>query len=80
MSVVIRFARYGSKRNPIYRVVAADKKFARDGRFLEILGTYNPKNKASTLKKDRVEHWLNVGAQPSEVAGKLIKRECALSQ
>ena len=80
MAVAIRFARYGSKKNPIYRVVAADKKYSRDGRFLEILGLYNPKDKSCRLENDRVKYWLSKGAQPSEVAGKLIKKQGVLSQ
>jgi small subunit ribosomal protein S16 len=65
--VRIRLRRVGAKRQPSYRVVAADKEAPRDGRYLEILGHYNPRTEPSTifLKEDRVFHWLSVGAQPS---------------
>ena len=74
MAVVLRLARHGATHNPFYRVVAADKRKSRDGRFLEILGTYNPKNKAINLKKDRVDHWISTGAKPSETVATLIKK------
>lgn len=65
--VRIRLRRVGAKRQPSFRVVAADKEAPRDGRYLEILGHYNPRTEPSTifLKEDRVFHWLSVGAQPS---------------
>jgi small subunit ribosomal protein S16 len=65
--VRIRLRRVGAKKQPSYRVVAADKEAPRDGRYLEILGHYNPRTEPSTifLKEDRVFHWLSVGAQPS---------------
>jgi len=74
MAVVLRFARHGSKGKPFYRVVAADKQYPRNGRFLEILGTYNPRNKESKLKDERIKHWLDQGAQPSDTVKSLIKR------
>ena len=76
MAVVLRMARHGSKKRPFYRVVAADKRNARNGRYLEILGTYNPKDPDAKgdLKKDRVEYWLSQGAQPSAVVKGVIKR------
>ncbi len=76
--VKIRLARHGRKRRPFYRVVAADVNAPRDGKFLEILGTYNPvekdESKELTLKIDRVDHWLSVGAQPTDTAAALIKK------
>lgn len=76
--VKIRLARHGRKRRPFYRVVAADVNAPRDGKFLEILGTYNPvekdESKELTLKLDRVDHWLSVGAQPTDTAAALIKK------
>ena len=76
--VKIRLARHGRKRRPFYRVVAADINAPRDGKFLEILGTYNPvekdESKELTLKIDRVDHWLSVGAQPTDTAAALIKK------
>lgn len=74
MAVVIRFARYGAKGKPFYRIVAADKQFPRDGRYLETLGTYNPKDKSNNIKKDRVEYWMSKGAKPSETVHRLMKR------
>ena len=76
--VKIRLARHGRKRRPFYRVVAADVNAPRDGKFLEILGTYNPvekdESKELTLNIDRVDHWLSVGAKPTETAAALIKK------
>ena len=76
--VKIRLARHGRKRRPFYRVVAADVNAPRDGKFLEILGTYNPvekdESKELTLKIDRVDHWLSVGAKPTDTAAALIKK------
>jgi small subunit ribosomal protein S16 len=66
----------GRKRNPFYRVVAADSRAPRDGKFIEILGTYNPMKEPMELnfKMDRIEHWINHGAQPSDTVSRLIKR------
>ena len=76
--VKIRLARHGRKRRPFYRVVAADVNAPRDGKFLEILGTYKPvekdESKELTLKIDRVDHWLSIGAQPTDTAAALIKK------
>lgn len=73
--VKIRLARFGSKKNPHYRIVVADSRSPRDGRSIETIGTYNPRTDPSTieLKNDRAEHWLQVGAQPSETVAKLLK-------
>jgi len=75
MSVVIRLMRAGAKKRPSYRVVAADSRRQRDGRFLEILGHYNPLAQPYELRvhKDKVEKWLNRGAQPSEQAASLLR-------
>ena len=74
--VRLRLRRIGAKKQPSYRVVAADKESPRDGRFLEALGHYNPRTEPSTitLKEDRVFHWLSVGAQPSEAVARLFKQ------
>ncbi len=66
--VRLRLRRVGAPKQPSYRVVAADKEAPRDGRFLEIVGFYNPRTQPSTieLQEDRIYHWLSVGAQPSE--------------
>ncbi|MGV7975739.1 MAG: 30S ribosomal protein S16 [Anaerolineaceae bacterium] len=73
--VRIRLRRVGSTHQPHYRVVIADKESPRDGRFLEIVGHYNPKTNPSTIHFDeaKIYHWLGVGAQPSESVQKLFK-------
>lgn len=74
--VVIRLTRGGAKKRPFYHVVVADKRKARDGRFIEQLGFYNPLETEKTnlrLDMERVQYWLNTGAQPSERVAKLIK-------
>lgn len=73
--VRIRLRRMGLKGQPSYRIVAADKENARDGRFLEILGHYNPRTDPSTLdvKEDRVYHWMKNGAQPTESVEQIFK-------
>jgi small subunit ribosomal protein S16 len=65
----------GSKKNPIYRVVAADSRSPRDGKFIEIVGRYNPQTDPSTieLNEDKVRDWLSKGAQPTESVRKLLK-------
>ena len=72
--VKIRLMRLGSKKNPFYRIVAADSRSPRDGKFLEILGYYDPRKKPHVLevKTDRVNDWIAKGAQTSERVGKLI--------
>ena len=74
--VRLRLRRIGAKKQPSYRVVAADKESPRDGRFLEILGHYNPRTEPATitLREDRIFHWLSVGAQPSEAVEGLFKQ------
>ena len=76
MAVRIRLARQGKKKAPHYRIVAADSKAPRDGKFIEKLGTYNPlKDPAEvSLVKDRVQHWLDNGAQPSETVKSLLDK------
>ena len=75
MSVVIRLMRTGAKTRPSYRMVAADSRRQRDGRFLEVLGHYNPLAQPFELviHKDKVEKWLTRGAQPSEQAASLLR-------
>lgn len=74
MAVKIRLARAGAKKAPFYRVMAADARATRDGRFLEILGRYNPRAEPSYVELDlaKVDAWLGKGAQPTEAAAKLI--------
>lgn len=75
--VTIRLARHGSKKNPFYHITVADRAAKRDGRFVERVGFYNPvaKGQAEQLRVDldRIDHWLSVGAKPSERVSKLIK-------
>ncbi|MGI8886687.1 MAG: 30S ribosomal protein S16 [Gaiellaceae bacterium] len=75
MAARIRLTRVGSKKNPIYRVVVADSRSPRDGRFIEIIGRYNPQTDPSTIEldEDKVKEWLEKGAQPSEPVARLIK-------
>jgi small subunit ribosomal protein S16 len=75
MAVRMRLTRIGSKKNPIYRVVVADSRSPRDGRFIEIVGRYNPQTDPSTIELDeaKVKDWLAKGAQPSDPVVKLIK-------
>ena len=75
MAVKMRLTRVGSKKNPIYRVVVADARSPRDGKFIEIVGRYNPQTEPSTieLNEDKVRDWLAKGAQPTESVGRLLK-------
>src|SRR3954453_13855315 len=71
MALAIRLSRGGAKKRPYYRIVVADSRSARDGRFIEKLGTYNPllakdSPEGVKLDADRIQHWLGVGAQPSD--------------
>ncbi|MCH2669245.1 MAG: 30S ribosomal protein S16 [Gammaproteobacteria bacterium] len=76
--VTIRLARHGSKKNPFYHITVADRSSARDGRFVERVGFYNPlaRGQAEELRVDleRIDHWVSVGAKPSERVSKLVKR------
>jgi small subunit ribosomal protein S16 len=75
MAVKLRLTRVGSKKNPIYRVVAADSRSPRDGKFLEIVGRYNPQTDPSTIELDeaKVKAWLEKGAQPTQSVARLLK-------
>jgi small subunit ribosomal protein S16 len=75
MAVKLRLTRVGSKKNPIYRVVAADSRSPRDGRFIEIVGRYNPQTDPSTIELDepKVREWLSKGAQPTQAVERLMK-------
>jgi len=80
MSVKIRLRRDGAKKRPFYHVVAADERRARNGRFIEELGYYNPIVAADAepilvLKEERVRYWLSVGAQPTDTAAALLKKQ-----
>jgi len=75
LAVKIRLMRVGKKKQPTYRVVVADARSPRDGRFIEILGQYAPRHEPSvvTIDSDRALHWLQNGAQPTEGAAKLLQ-------
>ena len=75
MAVKLRLMRMGKKKQPTYRIVAADSRSPRDGRFIEVVGTYDPRAEPSVIKVDneRAVHWLRHGAQPTERVQKLLQ-------
>lgn len=75
MSIGIRLARHGQRNRPFYRIVVAQTSARRDGKFIEVVGTYNPLTKPSTvtIKEERIKYWLSQGANPSERVAKFIK-------
>lgn len=75
MAVRMRLTRVGSKKNPIWRIVVADKRSPRDGRTIETIGSYNPQTEPSTIVVDeeRAKHWLEHGAAPSPTVAKLLR-------
>lgn len=77
MAVRIRLKRMGAKKRPFYRIIVADARAPRDGRFIETLGTYNPLLEPSEvrLREDRVRLWLTRGAQPSDPVRDILKRQ-----
>ena len=76
MAVIIRLRRDGTKNSPYYRVVVADKHSPRDGKFLELIGTYDPKKKGdnSSIKLARADHWIKQGAKPSDTVRSILKK------
>ena len=76
MAVAIRLRREGALNRPYFKVVVADKRSPRDGKFIEIVGTYDPKKRGmnSTLKLERIDYWISKGAQPSDTVRSLIKK------
>ncbi|MCC7665608.1 30S ribosomal protein S16 [Liquorilactobacillus satsumensis] len=76
MSVKIRLKRMGSKKRPFYRIVVADSRSPRDGRFIETVGTYNPlvEPEKVTLKEENILNWLNNGAQPSDTVRNILSK------
>lgn len=80
--VKLRLQRHGAKKRPFYRVVATDSRNARDGRFIEVIGTYNPISvpEKVDLKHDRIEYWVSHGAQMSDTVRSLLKRHGASQQ
>jgi len=77
MAVIIRLTRAGSKKVPFYRVVAADRRSPRDGRFIEQLGVYDPLRDPVEfrVKQERLDHWIKNGAVPSQTVGELLRRQ-----
>ncbi len=82
MSVKIRLARHGAKKRPFYRIVVANSESPRDGRFLEIVGTYDPVADPAEvhLNNDRLKYWVDQGAVPTDTVKNLLKKESAATQ
>jgi small subunit ribosomal protein S16 len=80
--VKIRLRRVGAKKQPSYRVVVADSRAPRDGRFIEVIGFYNPRTEPETakVKEDRALHWLSVGAQPTESVARLLNKQGTMAR
>ena len=76
---MIRLARFGARKQPYYRVVVIDKERARNGRSVEVVGTYNPRTSPASieLKRDRIDYWVSKGAQASETVQKLLNKQPA---
>jgi small subunit ribosomal protein S16 len=79
--LMIRLARFGARKQPYYRIVVIDKERARNGRAVEIVGTYNPRTSPASveLKRDRIDHWVKNGAQLSERVEKLVQKQTAVA-
>jgi small subunit ribosomal protein S16 len=77
MALHIRLARMGTKKTPFYRIVVADERSPRGGRFLERLGTFDPRKSELRLEGTRIEHWLSKGAQASHTVERLLKGAAA---
>lgn len=75
--VKIRLRRVGKKKQPSYRITVADSRAPRDGRFIEVIGFYNPRTEPETvqIKEERALHWLNVGAQPTQAVARLLEKQ-----
>lgn len=78
MAVKIRLKRMGRKKDPFYRMVVADERAPRDGRYIEELGYYNPLSKDLKLDNDKAKDWLSKGAQPTDTARELLKKSGAI--
>ena len=76
MSVTIRLSRHGTKKRPFYRIVVSDRRYPRDGRYIEQVGTYDPIAATAGVKLDRekIESWMKQGAKPSQTVSELIKK------
>jgi small subunit ribosomal protein S16 len=82
MAVKLRLMRMGKKKQPVYRVVAADSRSPRDGRFIEILGTYEPRQEPSRIKVDNAKaiRWLKEGAQPTDTVARILTLSGAIEE
>ena len=80
--VRIRLRRMGAKKKPFYRIVVANQRSPRDGRFIENVGTYNPLTQPETvtLERERIAHWMNVGAQPSDSVARVLRTHNVLDE
>jgi len=80
MAVKLRLTRMGAKKNPYYRVVVADSRYPRDGRFIEVIGTYNPMTEPAEIKidADKAKAWISNGAQPTDTVKALLKKSGAI--
>jgi small subunit ribosomal protein S16 len=76
MAVTIRLSRHGARKHPFYRIVVADSRFPRDGRYIEQLGTYDPAPSPArvTVKREKLERWLGRGAKPTDTVAHMLKR------
>ena len=76
MSVTIRMSRHGAKKKPIYRIVVSDRRFPRDGRYIEQVGTFDPNARSGGVKLDqtKIDTWIKKGAKPSQTVSELIKK------
>jgi small subunit ribosomal protein S16 len=76
MSVTIRLSRHGTKKRPFYRIVVSDRRYPRDGRYIEQVGTYDPNatNGAVKLNGEKIETWIKQGAKPSQTVSELIRK------
>jgi small subunit ribosomal protein S16 len=81
MSVTIRMSRHGAKKKPFYRIVVSDRRFPRDGRYIEQVGTYDPNAAGGALKlnREKVESWIKKGARPSQTVSELMKKQMKAS-
>ncbi len=79
MAVKIRLKRMGSKKNPFYRMVVADERAPRDGRYIEELGYYNPLTKDLKLDNEKAQQWIGNGAQPTDTVRALLKKSGAIN-
>ena len=81
MSVTIRMSRHGAKKKPFYRIVVSDRRFPRDGRYIEQVGTYDPRAKTGGVKLDqaKINNWIKKGAKPSQTVSELIKKDIKAS-